>query len=368
MFLCIAFPSCKGRKELYVLMKKTVFIIAIAIVAFEIVGCNKSEKEIDKEYSSGVVLIKNTGYYELKISDDISAYFTDYSEENGLSNFTLDEDSIVTVTAFGTGFFVSEKGEIATNNHVVGAMISEKQALKAKNKVITALKNVCRSEYNDYDQVLGEINTALFAYIYTDTYDTDYNKLREAQSVCESYMNEYSAIYNYLCNVDVSNVEFSYNHHISVAYNDEYVTSSTDFIPCVLKKTDTKNDLAIIQLKNKKTPEGKYIFDIPANNPMETTSLFYPGKNDKLFMIGFNLGPNLAITENGVKSQCTTGMVSQDRETNYLYSIPSLPGSSGAPVVNQKGELVAVNFAGIGSTQSFNYGVKVKYLRELLKK
>lgn len=214
--------------------RTTVFVIMLA--ALGIVGCNKSEKEINEEYSSGVVLIKNIGYYELKINDELSAYFTDYSDEEGLSNFTLDEDSIVAVTAFGTGFFVSEKGEIATNNHVVGAMLSEKQALKAKNKVVTALKNVCRSEYNDYDQVLGEINTALFAYIYTDTYDTDYSKLREAQSVCESYMNEYSAIYNYLCNVDVSNVEFSYNHHISVAYNDEYVTSSTDFIPCVLKK------------------------------------------------------------------------------------------------------------------------------------
>ena len=52
----------------------------------------------------------------------------------------------------------------------------------------------------------------------------------------------------------------------------------------------------------------------------------------------------------------------------YLYSIPSLPGSSGSPVVNQKGELIAINFAGINSTQNFNYGIKVKYLRELINK
>lgn len=361
--------SCKGRKELCVLMKKkTGFIIAIAVAVFGVTGCNKSEKEIDNEYSSGVVLIKNTGYYELKINDELSAYFTEYSEEDGLSNFTLDEDSVVAVTAFGTGFFISENGEIATNNHVVGAMISEKQALKAKNKVVQALKNVCRSEYNDYSRLLEEISTALLAYIYAEVYDADYDRLTEAHSVCESYMNEYSAVYNYLCSIDVSNVEFSYNNHISVAYNNEYVTSSTDFVPCVLKKADERNDLAIIQLKNKKTPEDKYIFELPESNPMETSSLFYPGKNDKLFMIGFNLGPNLAITESGVKSQCTTGAVSQDRGTNYLYSIPSLPGSSGAPVVNQKGELVAINFAGLGSTQNFNYGVKVKYLRELLMK
>jgi S1-C subfamily serine protease len=51
-----------------------------------------------------------------------------------------------------------------------------------------------------------------------------------------------------------------------------------------------------------------------------------------------------------------------------MYSISSLQGSSGAPVLNRKGELVAINFAGIGSTQNFNYGIKVKYLRELLNK
>jgi V8-like Glu-specific endopeptidase len=93
--------------------------------------------------------------------------------------------------------------------------------------------------------------------------------------------------------------------------------------------------------------------------------MFYPDKNDKLTMIGFNLGPALALTEEGILSQCTSGMISQERENCYMYSIPSLHGSSGAPVLNQKGELVAINFAGLSATQNFNYGIKVKYLSEL---
>lgn len=47
--------------------------------------------------------------------------------------------------------------------------------------------------------------------------------------------------------------------------------------------------------------------------------------------------------------------------------IPALPGSSGSAVVNHKGQLVAINYAGISSTQSFNYGIRVKYLIKLLK-
>lgn len=346
--------------------KKYICIIVAALLGFT--SCNKSESDINEEYSNGVVLVQNMGYYEVKISDELSAYFTDYSEEEGFSNLSFDKDSIVAVTSFGTGFFISDKGEIATNNHVVGSMVSEKQALKAKNRVVSALKNYVRSVYNELENAYSEITSEMLAYILTDTYTSDYRELENAKSLCENYMNEYSATYDYLCNVDVSSVDFEYVNNISIAYNDEYVTSSSDFVSCVLKATDEENDLAIIQLKNKKTPEDKYIFEIPDEDPTKTKSLFYPGKNDKLFMIGFNLGTNLALTKEGVRSQCTTGTISQDRGSNYLYSIPSLPGSSGSPVVNQKGELIAINFAGINSTQNFNYGIKVKYLRELINK
>lgn len=49
-----------------------------------------------------------------------------------------------------------------------------------------------------------------------------------------------------------------------------------------------------------------------------------------------------------------------------MYSIPTLQGSSGSPVINQYGELMAINFAGLSTTQSFNYGIKVNKLKELL--
>ncbi len=346
--------------------KSTVFIVFFACLA--LFACNKSESDINEEYSSGVVLIKNTGYYELKINDELSAYFTNYSEEKGLENFTVDKDSIVMATSFGTGFFISDKGEIATNNHVVGSMVSEKQALKAKGKILTDLKGFCRMQYNSYEQALGEINNALLAYYFYDTYDAQYYELSQAQELCKQYMQAYSDTYDYLCDVDGSNVDFAYINKISIAYNDEYITGETDFTPCVLKSSDPENDIAIIQLKNKKTPQDKHIFEIPKEDPIETKSLFYPNKNEKLFMLGFNLGPTLALTKDGVKSQCTTGAISQKRDNNYMYSIPALPGSSGSPVLNRKGELVAINFAGIGSTQNFNYGIKVKYLRNLINK
>ena len=49
-----------------------------------------------------------------------------------------------------------------------------------------------------------------------------------------------------------------------------------------------------------------------------------------------------------------------------MYSIPTLPGSSGSPIIDERGNLVAVNFAGIVNTQSFNYGVLSKHLTKII--
>ena len=62
------------------------------------------------------------------------------------------------------------------------------------------------------------------------------------------------------------------------------------------------------------------------------------------------------------------GTISQRTAERLMYSIPALPGSSGSPVVNMQGQLVAVNYAGLNGTQNFNYGIRVKYLKQLLEK
>ena len=91
-------------------------------------------------------------------------------------------------------------------------------------------------------------------------------------------------------------------------------------------------------------------------------------KNSKLFMTSFNLGPTLALTKEGIKSQFNSGSISQRTSERLMYSIPALAGSSGSPVVNLQGQLVAINFAGLNGTQSFNYGIRVKYLKNLIDK
>ena len=130
----------------------------------------------------------------------------------------------------------------------------------------------------------------------------------------------------------------------------------------------------VYRFQDKKTPEGKYIFEVPDDDPLEDYSFmesiakfFGSDKNDKLYLTGFNRGPTLAQTKDGIKAQFNMGTVSQRASDQIMYSIPALPGSSGSAVVNHKGQLVAINYAGVSTTQSFNYGIRVKYLKSLMK-
>ena len=101
-------------KRTNILQTSSLLIWLLAGILFG--ACNQSEEAINEKCGSGVVLIKNQGYYELSIPNGGSIYFTNYSKEEGLVQFTINPDSIVPFESYGTGFFVSDKGLIATGS------------------------------------------------------------------------------------------------------------------------------------------------------------------------------------------------------------------------------------------------------------
>lgn len=326
--------------------------------------------------SSGVVLVQNQSYYEVVLSNGETLYFSGFDEEGDIKGIATEKDSVEVVTSYGTGFFISSEGEIATNSHVVSNTVTDKDVNKSISNIISDLKKVIVAIYGDYDEKLEE---AQIAYDYAnqspDVSYEDFYRVRDIRDAIKAEMQEYAQYYQGLDEIRASDSEIKYHNEVSIAYNNTFVTKTSDFIPCVVTKLDQEHDLAIIQLKDKKTPADKYVFLVEEEDPLETYSWtdeiekkIKDDKNSMLFMSSFNLGPTLAITDEGIKSQFNNGSISQKTNDRLMYSIPTLPGSSGSPVVNMHGQLVAVNFAGLNGTQSFNYGIRVKYLKNLVEK
>lgn len=320
--------------------------------------------------------MQNQSYYEVQLSNGVSVYFSTFDDEGNLEGFTTNKDSVKVLTGFGTGFFISEDGEIATNAHVVSNTVADKEVNKSIANVISALKEAIVAVYNDYNEKLKRAQVMYdYANVSPDVSYEDFYKIKAIRDAIKEEMDEYAFYYNGLDKIRASDSEIKYHNEVSIAYNDTYVTNANDFKSCVVTKTDKDNDLAIIQLKDKKTPADRYVFSVEGEDPLEEyswkeqlTKKISDDKNSKLFMVSFNLGPQLALTKEGVKSQFNSGSVSQKTKDRLMYSIPALPGSSGSPVVNLQGQLVAINFAGLNGTQNFNYGIRVKHLKQLMNK
>ena len=356
-------------------MKKNILLLVITCITLMSCG-NKSEDEIESEASRGVVLVQNKSFYEITLSNDAKMYFTSFDKEEGIKGLVLNKDSVEVATSYGTGFFISKEGEIATNAHVVSNLVADKDVNKSVSELIDALKEVTKELYNKYDEDYQE---ALKAYNYANYSDdvsfSTFYQIRDYKDALKEKRDEMASTYYNLDDIKPSESEIEYHNEVSIAYNNTFVTNDNDFVSCVITKTDAEHDLAILQLKNKLTPEERYVFTIEEEDPLETytimdkvTKTISEDKNNKLYMTGFNLGPALAITKEGVKSQFNNGTISQKTEDRLMYSIPTLPGSSGSPVINRQGQLVAINYAGLNGTQGFNYGIRVKHLKNLLNK
>lgn len=328
-------------------------------------------EQIESKYSSGVVLIKNSYYYTISFNKGTAFYFTGIDSNGDPENLTLDPNELSPAVAYGTGFFISKDGMIATNSHVASPNVDISSARSSIMDSFRSMAKECSKEINDINEKLGIIQLAIIA---ADS-NSDKRQLQQTYDELVEERDLSQKVVNMVYSLGGTDYEATLHTNIGVAYNDTHVTNMSDFHDCVTVADDPSHDLAIIQLKDKVTPEKKYVFRVPKEKSSKSSDENGESKKNgvrvgkKLYMIGFNLGPTLALTNNGIKAQVTSGEVSQDTDdAQIMYTISSLHGSSGSPVIDEYGKLIAVNYAGVDMTQNFNYGVKASHLKKLLTK
>ena len=364
-----------------------------------------TQEQLYEQASSGVVLIQNTYYYKITLSDN-GFYSTNYvfsklqdgklkNISHTISNNFNEVNDTIKSTIYGTGFIISPRGTIVTNSHVINPTTD-------KTLIYQALIRYLKEQIDYCNQQLEETRKRLeiFEKEIRDNKRLDsqgYAMMMDGIQSSRKWIDTFTQYRNNrIKDLSLSNFDVELCSEIKIAYNGSHITSSNDLIDCFVVKDVPNYDLGIIQIadgsnfyfvcrleetpkwsyeqaeagwsniQNAGTiswftiPQDKYIFNL-YNNEIRSD------EDIKLYMIGFNQGPTLASTNDGIKAQITQGYISQNTDSiKIMYSIPALQGSSGSPVVNQYGELVAINFAGINGTQSFNYGIRVERLREIV--
>lgn len=352
-----------------------IVLLILGAISLFMISCNRNMEQMANDYQSGVVLVQTMEFYEMVLAEGSSLYFTgsDFDKETGeFIGMFAELDSLVPDVLYGTGFFISKDGMLATNRHVIEGNITEKEAKSGLRKIVNTIQDALektKKEYSDYQR-------DMMAMIMQnpDTVPGTLQGQKDALEFFTQTLEEIDELISVIKHIDVSEIDLVYHNDVRIAYNNTYVNSFDDFARCTIREKSDADDLAIIQLNSKKTPENRHVFKLTPRDMLQHYSygeylmhLVGGDKNEELMMIGFNYGPGMS-TEEGLIAQHPRGTLSQyvasSREVQY--DIPALIGTSGSPVLNRRGQLVAIQYAAAKTESNrFNYGVKEKYLNEL---
>lgn len=330
--------------------------VALALLCFTAgVGCaeERSAEDLFAERASGVVLVRSYRYFRVTVPSVGTYYFSRIDKISGgqyrIQDWTTEVEH-VGITVFCSGFFVSADGEILTSRDAAMADASISDLNLAVQEELLGEIQELDEELFMHEETEREVRARLE---HEDVSPTERSTLEhELREAVQGQRRLGARLQTLRSNKDGYEIELVSNLGIAYTGGEEDPVTYTACRVVDVNRDDAF-DLSLIQLQSKKTPSGRYIFDLDDHLHWEDIRV-----GTKAYMIGFNEGLELARTGRGLQPQITSGEVSRDpNPACVLYTTPTMPGSSGSPIMDGRGRLLALNYGGMPEENSFNYGI-----------
>ncbi len=295
-------------------------------------------EEINNRYNSSVVMLVGLYHYEVSAeglsNENLEAlgFPTEFVFIDGqpYNKKSLTQEQFYRYCTYtGTGFFISDDGQIVTNLHVVKPWLFDES--------ITTFENWYRQQFAK----VAETRAAVLA----------------SMGISPEGLSAY------ISQIKIKGV----SDGVLLIPQGKFFSSENAIKCTVLSAGDEKEkDVALIQSDKMELP-NKYSTYVNIKDSMEVSDeALAVGKT--MFTIGFPHGMSIQDmqSEKGLQVFCHTGHISRaSGEFGFNFDAVSAGGASGSPVFNDKGMLIGVLHAGV-SKENITEAIKAKYVKELL--
>lgn len=231
----------------------------------------------------------------------------------------------------GTGFFISKDGKLVTNLHVVKPWLFD---------------NIKEQMEQSYRKAFAR-------------------KLSLADLKTQGIYNVLTGESSYISQIKVEGV---LDILLFVPQGKYYAMGNAVTCRVLSAGSDPEKDVALIQSEKGELPMGARCINVADSLDCQD-KVYEVGQH--VYTIGFPAGMRLqdGKNEKGIQVYAQGGEINRhNSESEFCYNAATTGGASGSPVFNKYGMLIGVHHAGASKTitQGYNYGIKAKYIKEII--